>query len=115
MTVPSTGLVMPANYATRRGLGLSTGRIGDLHLTDQVDDELKPMLWLLTWQFATPEQVDAIWQHYDQHFHGTFKWLPPQGDGLRTFQWITAPSVQWTTPRSASVTGEIEQVLAFIP
>lgn len=106
---------MPANYGKRIGRGVAESSIGDLHLTYHIDDELNPKIWLLTWQFASRAQVDAIWQHYDQHSIGSFKWKPPVIKTLRTFQWFSPPSIQWTTPVSASVTGEIEQLLAFIP
>tara|TARA_R110000796_G_scaffold229663_2_gene347056 strand:+ start:1254 stop:1628 length:375 start_codon:yes stop_codon:yes gene_type:complete len=123
MTIGAEALPMVSNYALRKPPGLfeSRGDLRRMHLTSQPDPENLTRIWLLSWQLVNPDVVKAIWSHYEQHGLGTFQWKvpltgsPAEYSTDRHFRWATPPNVQWSSPRSASVTGELEEVLAYKP
>lgn len=122
MTIPADALPAPSNYARRKASGVFEPRndLRRMHYTDQPQQaDHQVSVILLTWQNVRPEVVDAIMAHYDAYGVGTWLWSQPAledvpADGLHV-RWLSEPNVNTSTPISASVTGELEHVLAFTP
>lgn len=109
-------LPQPATFSVSQSNNVfESEEVGDLHLTYRPDTELQPRLWSLQWTNVRHEVVEAIWQHFEAFTCGTFLWTPPGGDKLLTMQWRSAPSVEWQSAVTASVTADLEELLAFVP
>lgn len=88
---------------------------GGMLFVNRTDSIIQPYAYNVTWSNRSREHVDAIWQHYQTHASGTFKWIGPEATIEQTWRWATAPKVKWTSARTASVVADVELALAFIP
>ena len=80
--------------------------------TSVPDASLDPRLFTFTWSDAFGPVADAVRRHYDEHSSETFTVVLPRSGEIVTVQWFSPPSIQWTKPVVASLTGELEEVLA---
>lgn len=110
----------PSNYALRHSSGVYEPRqdLRRMHLIDQPDPSVLPTVILLTWQNVRHEVAAAILEHYETFAATTFGLaipdLPDGGEFPIHVRWLTPPGIKTQTPTTASVTGEVETVLAFV-
>ena len=110
--LPKVSGYQVATDHNRRWSDVAQGGMLFLHRTDSI---VQPYQYNVTWADRTRAHVDAIWQHYQAHAAGTFKWIGPGESIEQTWRWVTAPTIKWTSARTASVVADVELVLAFIP
>lgn len=106
-------LPRPGSWDEVRGQRLtSTQHSGGMVFGAEPDSEVRPRVVTLGWHNCRREVVDAIWSHYRSHCAETF-WLddPRTADAL-VVRWLGPPTIRWTSPVSASVTGDVEVALA---
>jgi hypothetical protein len=117
--VADSYLPAPSNYALRRSSGVfeSAPNVRRMHLIDQPDSDVLVDVILLTWQNVSHAAAAAIFEHYEEFAAGTFNihWpnLPEVAEVPLHVRWLTPPVINTQTPTTASVTGEVETVLAF--
>jgi len=114
MTIAGTAL--PAvSYCTRvSDYNRQVSTQGNMRTLYRVDAQVRGERFQLTWTDAEPETAAAISQHYDAHAAGVFRWKAPTDTAETTWRYLNAPTTQYLTARSASVSVEVERVLAFI-
>ncbi|MFN3242068.1 MAG: hypothetical protein ACE37K_11195 [Planctomycetota bacterium] len=112
MSIPATGLPPPSAVAERPDPGFETSDSGPLVFGQTVDAELCARELLLTWSDKRREVADAIWRHYLEHGVGAFDWTPPGESQAIKVRWLTPPQFSYSSPTTASVSGELEVLLA---
>jgi len=115
MTIPGDSLPAPSFVSTRTDYNRAVSPIGGMVFTHRSDSAVNAQRYQLNWAEASPEVVDACLLHYETHGLATFKWTAPKETVQKTWRWMSAPTVTFTTARSASIVGELERVLAFVP
>jgi len=113
MTIADTAL--PAvSYCTRTSdYNRRVSKESNLRTLYRVDDDVRSESFQLQWTDAEPETAAAIDLHYEAHGAGTFRWKAPSDSTTSTWRYKTAPTIQHSTARSASISVEVERVLAF--
>ena len=117
MTIAGDLLPKVASYQvnTAHNRRHSQAESGGMLFSYRTDSVVQPSTFTVTWTDRNPTLVEAIWQHYQEHAAGVFKWIGPGKSIQQTWRWLSAPSIQWTSARNASVTADVELALAFIP
>jgi len=115
MSIPSTSLPPPSYVGVKSDYNRTVSEEGMMVFTHRTDSSVQSEQYRLSWEDASPEVLSACLLHYETHAVGTFKWTAPKDSSIKTWRWLSAPSIKINTARSASIVGEIERVLAFIP
>ena len=92
---------------------VQTATEGSMFMTSTADPALLPTRLTLFWDNVRPQVVDAIWQHFSEHCHATFSITEPRTAEVLLVRWLSPPSISWSTPVAASVTGDLEVALAY--
>jgi len=117
MTITGDMLPRVAAYqvSTDHNRNLSAPSQGGMLYLNRTDSVVQPFTYSVSWTDRTAEHVEVIWQHYQAHAAGVFKWIGPGSSIESTWRWLSAPTVNWTSATTATVVADVEPVLAFIP
>ncbi len=115
MTIAGESLPAVSYCTASASYNRNTSPNGALLFMHRFDTQLEPELHNLVWQDAEPEVVDAVMRHYEAHAVGSWRWKSPKDTVTRTWRYVSAPSINYTSARSASIAVDVERVLAFIP
>jgi hypothetical protein len=85
---------------------------GNLLMTRVPDTQLAPRRFTLSWREAYGAVGDAIRRHYREHPFETFTFKLPRTGEVVFVRWAAAPSISWTSAASASITAELDEMLA---
>lgn len=114
MTLTADSLPPPSSYSRRHDATFVESTRGEFPLRHgrTLDDELVQVAYSLAWVDKPRGVAEAIWQHYVTHGIGAFDWTIPNGATIKV-RWASPPQFTHTSPTTASVTGELEQLLAY--
>lgn len=85
---------------------------GDLLMTRTPDSQLSPRSFAFVYRDAYGATGDAVRRHYLEHPFETFTVnLPRTGESVFV-RYASAPSIAWSSTAAASITVELEEMLA---
>lgn len=85
---------------------------GDLLLTRVPDSQLAPRLFTFLYRDAYGATGDAVRRHYLEHPFETFNVTIPRTGESVFVRYASAPSIAWSSAAAASITVELEEMLA---
>lgn len=106
------GLPVPSDLAVRCRQVRRQSNEGNLVFTGVPDPALAPRLFTFIWRGVHGAIADVLRRHYQDHATETFEAVLPRTAEVVHVRWLSPPSINWSNAVAASVTGELEEVLA---
>lgn len=105
-------LPMPSHVAVRSRQVRRRSSSGNMLFGSVPDAALAPRVFTFTWERAHGPVADVVRRHFGDHGRATFTAKLPRTAEVVHVRWLSPPSIQWASAVAASMTGELEEVLA---
>jgi hypothetical protein len=108
----ATSLPRPSGVSMQIMQARMQSAAGNLLMTRTPDSQLAPRRFLFSWRDSYGATADAIRRHYREHPFETFSFTLPRTGEVVWLRYHSAPSVNWTSAASASISAEFDEMLA---